>query len=196
MDKVWAFVRNYGWGQMKNMGSRGGDKSGGSGGGDKSGGSGGGDKNGGSGGGDKSGGSWNWTVVGGRQWMPPQTNHTKVRYDTPSPTTVPITLSIILSRFVILKSMIMIHPLVSLPPPLFFLSFALPLNILYAPHCLLSSSSSLSYSLHHSQKLLIEHCITLQLGGNWCSYHSDWALFDCVMKEKDPGMVHGSWFIA
>jgi len=32
--------------------------------------------------------------------------------------------------------------------------------------------------------MLIEHCITLQLGGNWCSYHSDWALYDCVMKEK------------
>ena len=35
-----------------------------------------------------------------------------------------------------------------------------------------------------TKNTLIEHCITLQLGGNWCSYHSDWALYDCVMKEK------------
>lgn len=35
-----------------------------------------------------------------------------------------------------------------------------------------------------TKKMLIDHCITLQLGGNWCSYHSDWALYDCVMKEK------------
>ena len=45
-----------------------------------------------------------------------------------------------------------------------------------------------------TKNTLIEHCITLQLGGNWCSYHSDWALYDCVMKEKMsiPEMVINS----